>query len=233
MGSSPSFLDAVVIPFVQGPKILDVGCGFGRWGALLTTNYWETCFGEPAARPKITGCDGYLPNVNLARRSGFYTQVIHTIFPPLPFHDESFNTVLLLDVIEHLDNENGLKLIDEGKRITSHRVIISTPNQHAIRSAHATMTGWNDLEAHLSYWPRDLLHRLGFKLYGAGWRAGGGCWRAMLRRLNLLSFYDGAIRPSIMSMSRYFPFFAENIVGVWKKEIDFSLCSQEVYSDFC
>jgi len=218
MGSSPSFLDAVVISFVQGPKILDAGCGFGRWGALLTTNYWETCFGEPAARPEITGCDGYLPNVQLARRSGFYNQVIHAIFPPLPFPDESFDTVLLLDVIEHLKNENGLELIDEAKRITSHRVILSTPNWYAIRSAHATMTGWNDLEAHLSYWTKDHLRRRGFKLYGAGWRAGGRYWRGILKRINLLPFYDGVIQPSLLSMSRYFPSFAENIVGVWDKK---------------
>ena len=218
MGSSPSFLDAVVIPFVQGPKILDVGCGFGRWGALITTNYWETCFGRPTGQPEITGCDGYLPNVNLARRSGFYTQVKHFIFPPLSFPDNSYDTVLLLDVIEHLENENGVMLIDEAKRITSHRVILSTPNWYAIRNAHATMTGWNNLEAHLSYWTRDHLRRRGFKLYGAGWRAGGRYWRGMLRRINLLSFDDRVIRPSLMSMSLYFPSFAENIVGVWDKK---------------
>jgi SAM-dependent methyltransferase len=218
MGSSPSILDAVVIPFVQGPKILDVGCGFGRWGALITSNYWETCSGGPTGRPEITGCDGYLPNVNLAKRSGFYTQVNHFIFPPLSFPDNSYDTVLLLDVIEHLKNENGVMLIDEAKRITSHRVILSTPNWYAIRSAHATMTGWNDLEAHLSYWTRDHLRRRGFRLYGAGWRAGGRYWRGILKRINLLTLYDAAIRPSLVSMSRYFPLFAENVVGVWDKK---------------
>ena len=42
MGGSPANLDPVVIPLVEGPRILDVGCGFGKWGHLCLTNYWET-----------------------------------------------------------------------------------------------------------------------------------------------------------------------------------------------
>ena len=93
MGSSPCALDSAVMPLVLGPRILDAGCGFGRWGALLTTNYWETHRAEPGIRPSIKGCDGYLPNVELARQSGFYAEVIHTSFPPLPFPDNSFDAV--------------------------------------------------------------------------------------------------------------------------------------------
>lgn len=218
MGSSPCVLDSVVIPLVLGPKILDVGCGFGRWGALLTTNYWETHLTKPDARPSITGCDGHLPNVDLARQSGFYKEVLHITFPPLPFSSDSFDTVLLMDVVEHLDEKNGGKLIDEAKRIAARRVVLSTPNWPAFRGGHATISGWNDLEAHLSYWSRCSLRRLGFRLYGAGWRPGGRYWRGLLRRAHLLSLYDTAVRPSIMSSSRCFPFLAENVVGLWGKK---------------
>ena len=79
------------------------------------------------------------------------------------------------------------------------------------------MTGYNELEAHLSYWPRQSLSRFGFKLYGAGWRVGGRYWRFLLKRMNLLSVYDDVVRPSIMSLGRYFPLFAENVVGVWER----------------
>lgn len=218
MGSSPAFLDPVILPLIEGPKVLDVGCGFGRWGALLTTNYWETSWGASAGRPSIYGCDGYRPNVELVKASGFYAEVHHIVFPPLPFSSNSFDTVLLIDVIEHLIEENGLKLIGEAKRVASKRVILSTPNWSAIREAHATMTGWNCFEAHLSYWPRVLLRRLGFRLYGAGWRSNGRYWRGILRRTGLLSFHDRVIRKSLMSLSLYLPFLAENVVGIWEKE---------------
>ena len=131
MGSSPTFLDPVVIRFVQGPKILDVGCGFGRWGGLLTTNYWETCSGDLTGQVEISGFDGYSPNVDLARRSGFYDEVRHIVFPPLPIPSDSFDTVLLIDVIEHLDEVRGMNLIEEAKRVAIKRIILSTPNWRA------------------------------------------------------------------------------------------------------
>lgn len=210
-------LDPVVIPLVLGPRILDAGCGFGRWGALLTTNYWETHGAPTGIRPSTKGCDGYLPNVELARQSGFYAEVIHAAFPPLSFSSNSFDTVLLLDVIEHLEEVKGIELIEEAKRVASQRVVLSTPNRPAFRDAHATITGPNDLEAHLSYWSRKTLRDLGFRLYGAGWDPGGRYWRGLLHRAGLLSFYDAAVRPTIAGLSSHVSFFSENVVGMWQK----------------
>jgi len=216
VGSSPIILDPVVMPLIRGPRILDIGCGFGRWGVLLTSNYWETRGDQKAARPEVIGCDGFMPNAVLAWKTGFFAQLVHAIFPPLPFKTSSFDTVLLLDVIEHLKKEEGLQLVEEAKRVASHRVILSTPNYHAIRDAHATMTGWNQFEAHLSHWPRPYLRRLGFRLLGAGWRPGGRYWRGGLRRINLLPFYDHVLRPWLASLSLYVPIFSQNVVGVWE-----------------
>jgi len=217
MGSSPSCLDPVIIPLIKGSRVLDVGCGFGRWGMLIRTNYWETYSPDLENHLEIVGCDGFLPNVEMAGRSGHYQKVHHLVFPPIPFADNMFDTVLLADVIEHLHEEEGGKLLEEAKRVASHRVILSTPNYRAFRNAHATMTGWNSLEAHLSYWSRSYLRGLGFRLYGAGWRPGGHYWRGVLRRIYLLRFYDGVVRAWLRSLSLYAPFFSQNVVGVWDK----------------
>jgi SAM-dependent methyltransferase len=184
---------------------------------LINTNYWETCSKDTSGKPEVVACEGYLPNVELARDSGFYAEVIHLRFPPLAFENNSFDTVLLLDVIEHLKDEEGLALVQEAKRVASGKVILSTPNYRAMRDAHATMTGWNHLEAHHSYWPRPYLRGLGFRLFGAGLRPGGRYWRGGLRRINLLPFYDQVVRPWLSSVSLYASFFSENVVGLWEK----------------
>jgi hypothetical protein len=46
---------------------------------------------------------------------------------PLPFCDNHFDIVLLLDVIEHLPKENGIKLLAEAKRICKGKLFIFTP----------------------------------------------------------------------------------------------------------
>ena len=219
MGSSPSYLDPVIIPLIMGSHILDVGCGFGRWGCLCVANCWETPgYKEKAKKPEIVGCDGHFPNVVMARQSGFYKEVHHILFPPLPFEDDCFDTVLLIDVIEHLELSQGKALIEAAKRVTADRLILSTPNFPSFREGHSTISGWNKYEAHCSYWPRSLLRSLGFRLYGAGWSPGGRYWSWLLRKLRLTHFYDSVARLSLMSLSRYMPFFSETVVGLWEKK---------------
>lgn len=46
---------------------------------------------------------------------------------PLPFSNNSFDSVLCLDVIEHLDKDAGLKLVQELKRITKRYIVVLTP----------------------------------------------------------------------------------------------------------
>ncbi|MBF0310518.1 MAG: class I SAM-dependent methyltransferase [Magnetococcales bacterium] len=217
MGGSPVFLDPLIIPLIEGPAILDLGCGFGKWGALCTTNYWETVAPVPQGRPRITGCDAFQPNVDHAMGSGFYEAVRQALFPPLPFEEASFDTVLLVEVIEHLEEAPGRELLEEAKRVARKRVVLSTPNYSALRPGHSTMTGYNDHEAHLSYWTREMLRAMGFRLYGAGGHPGGRIWRGGLHRLGLLPWYDRVGRQLLSGPSHFFPALSDNVVGVWQR----------------
>lgn len=211
-------LDPVVIPLIQGPRILDVGCGLGKWGYLCLTNYWETYGAQPGTVPEVIGIDAFLPNVKLVRQRGVYHEILHGLCPPLPFCDGSFDTVLLIELIEHLKEREGLTLIQEAKRVARHRVVLSTPNFPSLRPGHETMTGFNELEAHISYWKRSNLKKLGFKLFGAGLKPGHREWRRILYRLGVLQFYDLRFRPAFGNLSLWLPMIAENIVGVWARD---------------
>src|SRR5687768_10925265 len=98
MSSSPSFLDPVILPLIIGETVLDVGCGYGRWGFLIRSNFWEAGLAAP---PTVDGFDAFEPNVELCARSGSYRRVWHQRMPsPLP---GSWDTVLACEIIEHID----------------------------------------------------------------------------------------------------------------------------------
>jgi hypothetical protein len=50
---------------------------------------------------EVVGCDGHLPSVEMARKPGDYSEVLHLRFPPLPFEDRSFDKVLIMEIVEH------------------------------------------------------------------------------------------------------------------------------------
>jgi FkbM family methyltransferase len=225
MGGSPVALDPVILPLIQGPKILDVGCGFGKWGYLCTSNYWQTFRSTQGSRPEIVGCDGYQPNVQMCRNNGCYKEVLQLVVPPLPFDDCSFDSVLLIEIVEHLEEERAQLLIREAKRVARHRVIISTPNYPCLRGGTNSITGWNALDAHLSYISRAKLKELGFRLFGCGLQPGPGYFRYILRRLGMLGWYDDCFKNSCGGLSLLFPAAADNVVGLWTREASPS-CSQ-------
>jgi SAM-dependent methyltransferase len=215
MGGSPVSLDAFVIPLVEGPRILDVGCGFGKWGSLCATNYWETINPDRGKMMEIVGCEGYLPNVEMAQRNGYYTDCVHLKFPPLPFEDSSFDTVLMIEIIEHLPDAEAERLIAEAKRIARKRIVLSTPNFPDFRKAHASVTGLNDLDSHLSYWSRSRLRKLGFIVRGTGLKLGR--IRGVLRRLGMLPWFEERIRPALYGVGWLFPVLAQNTIAVWTR----------------
>ena len=201
MSSSWSYLDPVILPLITGETVLDAGCGMGRWGALIETNYWEAKL--PAA-PVVDGFDAFSANVEHCRRRGAYRRVWQQTLPSKL--DGMWDTVLAVELIEHVASDCVNEALDALEAAARSRVIVSTPNSPAFRDAHDTPLGFNPLEAHVSYVPRSAFEERGYAVYGVGF----GRYNS---RLALWAKGRG-IRPALNSMPHRFPRIAETLVAV-------------------
>lgn len=111
----------------KAPKILEIGCGYGR--NLYALSH--------IPKSQITGCDiseGELKEAEKKMKSYQITNV-KTILQKesdrLPFADDSFDFVVIWQVVEHIPSkEEKQKFINESTRILKDRghILIETPN---------------------------------------------------------------------------------------------------------
>ena len=87
--------------------ILDVGCGKGEPMAFINRH----------GRFKAVGIDIFRPYLVEARRKGVYHDLILGDVRFLPFKDKSFDAVICMEVLEHLEKEDGEKLLLELERV--------------------------------------------------------------------------------------------------------------------
>ena len=163
MSSSPTYIDPIVIPLIRGRTILDVGCGFGRWGALISSNYWEAGLKK---KPVVDGIDAFAPNVAFCAKLPYYRNVQRVVLPAQI--KGTWDTVIAIDVLEHIPQKKMLKALDILEQAAGKRIIVSTPNWPAYREGGHTDLGFNEYEAHLSYVSRKLLRERGYTILGAG-----------------------------------------------------------------
>ncbi len=103
---------AILKTLIKGKKILDVGCGFGVYVDYLTKQGFEA-----------VGVDFVSEFIKTARKNQ-QGRFITSSANSLPFENNSFDTVLLFDILEHGDD---LKILTEAKRVAKQRIIAIVP----------------------------------------------------------------------------------------------------------
>ena len=134
-------------------SVLDIGAGFGKYGYLIRERLdirflrydkltWKTqidCV-EPYV-PYISPVHRYIYNVR-------YTTKIEEIIDVLP----SYDIVLMIDCLEHLEKSVGKELLPKLDAITNKLLILSFPN---IYKANANSQWPNPLELHKCLWTQN------------------------------------------------------------------------------
>ncbi|MEM3342267.1 MAG: methyltransferase domain-containing protein [Thermoplasmata archaeon] len=153
----PSFIDELRIHTKDCSSILDIGCGNSSPVKWLPKKIYKV------------GIDAYKPCIENSRKlkihDKYYQMDISDI--GLKIKPKTFDCVVALDVIEHLNKEEGLKLIAAMEKIACKKIIIFTPNGFLPQSAHDN----NPFQVHRSGWTCNEMESLGFKVIGInGWK---------------------------------------------------------------
>lgn len=116
-------------------SILDIGCGikdYSMFGKCTTVDAWD----------KVN--PDYLLNLENEK---------------LPFDDNSFDYILLIDFIEHLNKDKGLIVLNDCKRIVKNKIFLFTPlifdtNEDNCKDINCWAYG-NEFNYHKSLWTMD------------------------------------------------------------------------------
>lgn len=117
-------------------KVLDVGCGYGKYGVLLR-EYLES-------HPVVDGVEAWEPYVKENGLKGIYKKLFIQDVTTLDKEVlNKYDLVMMGDVIEHIEKDAALELITK----ISGWIIIATPFDH-----FHTDEGLPPTEAHISHW---------------------------------------------------------------------------------
>ena len=118
------------LPRKSNLKVLDIGCGTGETMSFVKSIRRGV---------DVVGVDNSQVAVNFAIKRGH--QVVKVDALKLPFQNETFDVILILDVIEHIKDDEAFLI--EAKRVLKKggKIIITAPALQFIWSKHDTGQG--------------------------------------------------------------------------------------------
>jgi 2-polyprenyl-3-methyl-5-hydroxy-6-metoxy-1,4-benzoquinol methylase len=131
--------------------LLDLGCGRGNNSPLQ---------GMPLRHS--VGVEIDLEALETSRRNRIHSEYLHASVLDVSFAERSFDAVICMEVIEHLDKEDAIRLIERMERWAKKVVVISTPNGFMTQDAF----DGNPHQQHKSGYDTRFFRDRGYKVYG-------------------------------------------------------------------
>lgn len=183
-------------------RILEIGTGPPGWS-------WRRLL-APVRLSEGVGLDAHLPYLRPDAMS--WSARVWGRGERLPFRDRVFDAAIALDVLEHLEKVDGLRLLEEMERVSRFRSVVVTPNGFLPQESVEVPT-----QAHRSGWTPAELSGRGYRVRGIrGWRRlRGDHSKVVIRPAWFGHFVSGLTEPLVWwGPGRAFQLLAIKDVGV-------------------
>lgn len=158
----------------QGQSILNLGCGQGRsMRQVNKCHRWGL----------TVGVDIFAPYLKECKKQMIHNEHVCADIRKLPFRRKSFDIVLCMQVLEHLEKGDGENLIEAMEEIARSQVLISVPVGGFKFHGYDN----NPYQEHRSSWTPGELRRRGYLVTGQALRGGVEPFSHLPRIINQLS----------------------------------------------
>jgi len=108
------------------------------------------------------GVEAFKPYLTVSKKKKIHNKYLNKKIENLNFEENSFDAVILIEVLEHLSKKQGRSILKKAAKWAKKKVVLSTPNGY-FQMGDVDKNPW---QKHLSGWTTEELSNLGFKCHG-------------------------------------------------------------------
>ncbi len=109
------------------------------------------------------GVEAFNPSLETSKSRKIHSEYINENILNIDFEEDSFDAVMMIEVIEHLGKDDALNLIEKANKWANKKIIITTPNGFLPQLEYDS----NPLQNHICGFDAKELNKLGFTVYGS------------------------------------------------------------------
>jgi SAM-dependent methyltransferase len=108
------------------------------------------------------GVEAFKPYLEESKKRKIHSEYLEKKVEDVDFPENSFDAVIMIEVIEHLPQDEGYAMLKKAEKWARKKVIVSTPNGYLEQSPYDS----NPLQKHLSGWNIKTMKKIGYRSWG-------------------------------------------------------------------
>lgn len=161
------------------------------------------------------GVEAFLPYIVESEKFTIHNEYVNMDITKYETPRDSFDSVICIDVLEHLSKHDAVKLIQDMKSWCKKKVIVVTPN--GFIEQDDSYNDNNEFQKHLCGFTSSELNLLGFDVIGlGGWKKLRGNTSQIVSPKGLHYVYSGISKISELFCETH-PEYAFSLMGIFNK----------------